>query len=150
MGKKNRYPSYTQLTLPLLDLLQEYGGTAKPADLYQTIGERMGLSEEEMSAKAPKGDYNLFKRHIRWAKETLKGRGMVESPEFNIWKLTEKGKQHLYNAKQGVFITVFLTNQGQAVWGEVTTVTAAMDDNMIDLHFTSHHTPWSRLRSMAM
>ena len=137
MTKKPKYPAYTQLTLPLLDLLEEHGGSAKPADLYNEIGRRMNLSEEDINAKDLNGNFNLFKRHVRWVKETLKGRGMIESPQFNVWQLTEKGRQHLHNAKPGVFITVFLTNHGQAVWGEALTITAAMDDNMIDLHFTS-------------
>ena len=34
MSKRNKYPSYTQLTRPLLDLFEAHGGSAKPGDIY--------------------------------------------------------------------------------------------------------------------
>lgn len=133
-----RYPTHKQLTIPFLEILEDAGGKARPRDLYNDIGKRFGLSEEDISIRDPKWNANLFQRHVRWSQQTLKEKGLIEKGvKYSMWHLTEKGKSYLKNCTQGVFITVFITPFGHAIWGEAMTVAKAMDDDMIDLHFTS-------------
>lgn len=143
-----KYPTHTQLTLPLLELMDESGGKARSCDLYQDLGHKLGLSTKEMSERDPKWNANIYHRHVRWAQQTLKEKGLInKTTEYSIWKLTERGKEYLQNCKPGVFITVFITPYGHAIWGEAMTVAKAMDDNMIDLHFTSPPYPLTNSKS---
>lgn len=41
---KRKYPTQGQHALPLMEMLEEMGGQAKPSDLYSRIGKRCGLS----------------------------------------------------------------------------------------------------------
>lgn len=139
-----KFPTHTQLTLPLLELLEEAGGKARPRDLYHDVGERFGLTEEDMSQRDQKWNANIYHRHVRWAQQTLKEKGLIEQAGHSIWQLTESGKEYLRNCRPGVIITVFTTPYGYAIWGEALTLAKTMEDDMIDLHFTSPPYPLVR------
>lgn len=123
--------------MPLLEIINELGGQAKPKEVYEKIGLRFELTPEEASQKDPDGKFVLFHRSVRWAKEKLKSLGYLKSPEYNVWELTEKGKDHLINCKPNVVMQVFWTTNGDAFWAEFQTIGKHIKDETVTLHLTS-------------
>lgn len=137
MQKTSKYPSQGELIIPLLDVLNDLGGRSKPSEVYEQVGLRFGLSDEEINRKDPSGSFKIFQRSVRWVKEKLKMQGLVNSPEFSVWELTERGKMHLINCRPGVMVHIFFTHLGDAFWGEFKTISSMIEDNAVMLHLTS-------------
>lgn len=135
--RKRNYPTQGQLALPFLELLDEMGGQAKPAELYEKIGKRVGLSQKEIYEKDPNQKFYLFHRQVRWVKENLKILGYVKSPIKNVWELTEEGKKQLVNCKPNVVVHIFWTDKGDCFWGEFEAVGECIKDESVNLHITS-------------
>jgi site-specific DNA-methyltransferase (cytosine-N4-specific) len=126
-----------QLTLTILKVLDEMGGSAAPKDIYFKVGHRLGLSPEEVEKRDNTGKFSLFKREVRWAKQDLMDQGMIASHQWNLWSLTEDARQKLINCRPGVLVTVFFSHKGDALWGDSLTVAGMLDDKEVMLHLTS-------------
>ncbi len=143
MAQKN-FPSRSQLILPLLECIHESGGQATPADLYNTVASRIGLSETRRQQRGPAGkagEINLWERQLRNARQEATNRGLIENDfhrrKRNLWELTEKGRRGLRNCKPGVLITVFTTSMGTALLAEAETAVGLIANNSVDLILTS-------------
>lgn len=132
-----RYPKQLEFTFPLLNILEEVGGQAQPKEIYEEVGLRMGLSNEEINAKDENNNFYLFHRHLRWLKQSLQEKGLVETPKRGVWALSERGKEFLKNSRPGVMINVFYTPSGDCFLGTFQTVAEAINDGQVNLHFTS-------------
>jgi restriction system protein len=77
---------------PLLDVMREKGGQARPREIYNAIAQRLNLSEEERSVTNKNG-YPRFENQIAWARSYLVKTGYLDSPSRGIWRLTDKGKE---------------------------------------------------------
>ena len=76
---------------PLLDVLRDKGGQARPRDIYDVIADRMNLTEEERSARNKVSGGVRFENQIAWARSYLVLTGYLNSPSHGIWRLTNKG-----------------------------------------------------------
>ena len=132
-----RLPKQIEFTFPLLNSIEEAGGQVRPGEIYEKVGYSMGLSNAEIHAKDEKNNFYTFHRHIRWLKETLKGQGMVDTPKYGVWALSEKGKEYLKNCRSGVMIHVFYTPSGDCFLGAFQTIARSIEDGEVNLHFTS-------------
>lgn len=132
-----RFPTQLQLSFPLLEIIEEAGGRVRPKDIYEELGLRLGLSQEEIEARDEKGGFFLFARQVRWTKENHKHAGLIETPKYGVWALSEKGREHLKNCQPGVMIHVFYTPRGDAFLGAFQRVIGAVADGEVNLHFTS-------------
>ncbi len=139
-------PAQGQMTFPFLEALDEMGGRATACDVYGALAEKVGLSQQAQTERDPAG-YVYWHRTVRWVKQQLKKRDMIATPYFNVWDLSDKGKRELVNARPGVVITVFVTERGEAVWGEFAAVMAGIDDGIVNLHLTSPPYPLIREKS---
>lgn len=79
---------------PLLDVLREMGGQARPREIYDVIAQRLNLSEEQRSATLKSGVLK-FENQIAWARSYLAKTGYLDSPSRGVWRLTDKGKEAL-------------------------------------------------------
>lgn len=102
------------------------------AQLYREVAERAGLSSSTMTAQTPVGvtrkPHNLAKRAIRWHQQTLKAMQVLErTAERGIWRLADRTKKGLHEARPDVQLIAFSTKLGAAVWGNCQTVLAGLD-----------------------
>ena len=139
-----RFPSRSQLVLPLLHSLYEAGGQATPADLYDEVANRINLPQplrEQRACAGKAGEINLWERQLRNARQTAASRGLIENDldkrKRNLWELTDKGRQGLRNCKPGIVITVFTTQLGTALLAEAETAIGLIANKSVDLILTS-------------
>ena len=99
-----RFPSRSQLVLPLLQSLYEAGGQATPANLYDQVARKINLPQSLRELRAPAGkagEINLWERQLRNARQNATSAGLIENDlhkrKRNVWELTDKGRQGLRN-----------------------------------------------------
>ena len=139
-----RFPSRSQLVLPLLHSLDEAGGQATPADLYDQVASKINLPQSLRELRAPAGkagEINLWERQLRNARQNATISGLIENDlhkrKRNLWELTEKGRHGLRNCKPGIVITVFTTSLGTALLAEAESAIGLIANNSVDLILTS-------------
>jgi restriction system protein len=76
---------------PLLDVLREKGGQARPKEIYDVIAHRLNLSDEARAATLKNGTLK-FENQIAWARSYLVQTGYLDSPSHGVWRVTDKGK----------------------------------------------------------
>lgn len=140
----SRFPSRSQLVLPLLESLYEAGGQATPADLYSQVARRINLPQSLRELRAPAGkagEINLWERQLRNARQNATNSGLIENDPHkrthNLWELTDKGRQGLHNCRPGIVITVFTTSLGTALLAEAESAIALIANKSVDLILTS-------------
>lgn len=80
---------------PVLDALQQLGGSGRPDEVRSVIAERLKLSEEEQSESLPSKAQPRFDNQVHWARFYLSKGGFVGSSKRGVWALTEKGRAAL-------------------------------------------------------
>jgi site-specific DNA-methyltransferase (cytosine-N4-specific) len=112
--------------------------------VYADLADKFGLNPEERGQRHPIGGYKLWDHAIRNTKQTLVKKDLIGGG-YDLWALTDKGKDHLMNAKPGVVITVFVTDAGEAIWGDACSVMSShIEDNSVMLHWSSPPYPLLR------
>lgn len=132
------FPTHDQIELPLLELLQEVGPiTAKRA--AEILADRLKVDQSDRDAEtvAAWGRANLWRRRVRWAKQSSVERGLIESGPGGLWSLTAKADDKLRRCRPGVCIVVYETALGQALWAEAETALGVIEDKSVQLVFTS-------------
>lgn len=135
--------------LPLLDTLEELGGTARPIEVYDIVAAKTGVADDVRKETAETGGQvvNLFERHVRWARQTAVEKGLIGAQQRGVWSLTDKGEKALLNARPGIILTVFETKFGEALWAMAEDAAGALADDSVDLLFTSPPYPILRGKS---
>jgi site-specific DNA-methyltransferase (cytosine-N4-specific) len=131
-------PSHSQIYLPLLDCLQD--GARRPLDVYSKIAVAMGIPEavaRQVQTLSNGRKLNPFERRVRWARQDLVRSGHISKERHGLWELTDRGEDHLCNAKPGVVLTVFETEAGQALWATAETASAVIRQDEIQSIITS-------------
>lgn len=144
-------PSHRQLALPLLEVLRENDGIT-PSEAADRVAKRLGLPDEVRRATIPMPRYsrrgvNTFERRLRWAKQSHVDSGFVASKERARWHLTDAGAKFCQEARPGLMVTVFETDNGAAVWAEFQTAMGAIADGQLQACITS--TPYPILKGRA-
>lgn len=75
---------------PMLEALKQLGGSAKPREVTDKISEIEKLSEEQLG-EILKSGVSRFTNEVAWARQYLIWEGLLYSPKFGVWALTEKG-----------------------------------------------------------
>lgn len=139
-----KFPSQSQLILPLLEAIDEAGGAAPPAEVYDVVAEKVSLDPDLRQIVVDAGSaksVNAWERHVRFARQRAVFRGLLEnSPERrrrNMWELSDRGREGLHNCKSGVVVTVYETEMGEALWATCESAVSLIADGSIDLILTS-------------
>src|SRR5262245_10699404 len=91
------FPRQSEVEIPLLAVLAECGGSAKPRDVYAKVAARfpdLTPAEQEQrleSTPAVRKWWNL----VQWVRQHLVEAGEINGSTRGIWKLTEKGRTRL-------------------------------------------------------
>jgi len=98
-------------------------GRLSNAEVYQTVAEVMGLSEDEANARVAIGkageSRNALAQKVRWHQQTLKLAGILErvDGERGVWQLTRKASKDLSQIEPSVAVLGFSTDLGVAILG---------------------------------
>ena len=76
---------------PLLQALHDLGGSASISELEDAVGEKLGLSDDEMNV-IHKGNKTVFSYRLAWARSYLKYYGVIENSSRGVWALTLEGR----------------------------------------------------------
>ncbi|MEN6576618.1 MAG: restriction endonuclease [Phycisphaerales bacterium] len=93
MGRKaGSGPRFVRYFSPLVAVLRDLGGSARPAEAYQGVVVKMGLTDEILSETLPSG-WSRFENQVAWARFYLVKAGVIDASKRGVWTLTEKGRQ---------------------------------------------------------
>lgn len=132
-------PKQGELFLPLLDVLREQSRPLRPSDVYERVADKLNLPTDvrEHQVSTCAGSTRTLDRNIRWAQQRAKLMGYVASPERNLWEITEQGRNALANARPGIVVTIFESDNGVALWAESQSAVTLIDDGTVDAVITS-------------
>src|SRR5262245_13461766 len=91
------FPKQSDVEIPLLQVVAEAGGSAKPKDIYPVLATRFpALTAEEQeqrleSTPSVRKWWNL----VQWVRQHLVETGEIDGTTPGIWKLTDAGRRRL-------------------------------------------------------
>jgi restriction system protein len=83
---------FAQFLQPVLDAIQELGGSARPSEVKEWILRTLKLPQEYVNA-VHQGGESKFGNDVDWARFYLVRAGYLDSSERGVWSLTPKGRQ---------------------------------------------------------
>lgn len=87
-------PPYDQLINPTISALRTLGGSGTIAEIYTTVAEQQGLSDQQLELlhNPERGSQTEIEYRLAWARTYLKKYGILENSARGVWALTAKGK----------------------------------------------------------
>jgi len=106
-------PKYDELFEPLLQAMQQLGGSASITEQEDTVAANLRLSEKEI-AEIHRGTRTKLSYRLAWARNYLKRVGLLENSTRGVWSLTPKGSKQKTLDKEEVkrVVTAMKTAQG--------------------------------------
>ncbi|PZV76798.1 restriction system protein [Algoriphagus aquaeductus] len=98
--KKNSKAEFIKYFGPVLEALKALGGSAKPREISEWIGDHYQLPDEVLNEKYEKSGQLKFPNQIAWARQYLVWEGLLDSSKHGIWALTETGWKTSLDEKQ--------------------------------------------------
>jgi restriction system protein len=90
------FPKQKDVELPLLQVLVDAGGSAKPRDLYGSLAKVFGLTDEEKLEKLETGPVKWWNL-VQWVRQKLVETGEIDGSVRGVWKVTDSGRLRLKN-----------------------------------------------------
>lgn len=131
------FPSQEQLLIPLLSTLNDEGGRAAPAVVYDRLAERLEVTAEDRAATLPDSSVRVWDRHVRWVRQRAVLSGLIGTGTFNLWDLTESGKNLIENIRPTFLVTCFESESGNLLWAEAQAAAAHIERGSVQLVLTS-------------
>ena len=137
-AKKRSVGLQGMMELPLLEALEDKGGSARPRDVYGEIAERLNLDPDvrEETRKAGGQEYAVFDQQVRWTRQTLVAKELVAGKR-GIWELTDKGREKLTRIRRGKAILIYSLDNGLAFLAHAEEAADAIEPESLSLIFTS-------------
>lgn len=88
---KTTGPRFVRYLQPVIDALQELGGSGRPAEVKELIIEKYQISDEELNAQIASGA-SRFGNDVDWARFYLAKAGYIDSSIRGVWSLTEQAE----------------------------------------------------------
>ena len=85
---------------PVLDALKALGGSAKPKEISQWIGEKLNISDEILNERYEKSGILKFQNQLAWARQYLVWEELLASSKHGVWALSPKGWSTKINEEQ--------------------------------------------------
>lgn len=85
-------PQFVKYFGPVLEALDQLGGSGRPDEVRSIIAQRLKLSEEEQSEQLPSKAQPRFDNQVHWARFYLSKVGFIDSSKRGVWALTEKAR----------------------------------------------------------
>lgn len=84
-------PQFVSYFGPLLKILRDLGGQARPREVFDEIIKRYGVPDEFL-AQTNNNGRPKFENRVAWARFYLNKAGLMHSPKRGIWALTDAGR----------------------------------------------------------
>lgn len=98
--KKNSQAEFIKWFGPVLDALRALGGSGKPREISEWIGQSLNIPDEILNARYEKSGQLRFPNQIAWARQYLVWDGLLDSSKHGVWTLTPKGWNTKLNDQQ--------------------------------------------------
>jgi restriction system protein len=100
-------PDFQSLMLPVLK--ESAHGEVRISDVVAVIGQKLGLTEAELSELLPSGKQTTFANRVNWAKSYLGKADLIKFTKRAYFEISERGKIVLANPPKAINIK-FLEN----------------------------------------
>ena len=87
---KGNLPQHFRYLNPILEALQEIGGSGKISEVIDLVIERLNIPDAELQVTVKSGQPKVINQ-IHWAKLMLVKTGHLDSLKMGVWNLTKKG-----------------------------------------------------------
>jgi len=124
-------PPEKEIRIPLLHLIHFLGGVGSARIVCDALAKYFKLSKEEMDETLPSGRYKKFDNHVQAAKNMLCSLGLLDNSARGLWKITEKGRQHL--SKMGLLDKSFLQDVHELRLFDETQLPKPEDQQLLEL-----------------
>jgi hypothetical protein len=112
--EKAKGPQFLRFCIPIVETLQELGGSGQPKEVTDTVLERLHISEREQ-AQTNKNGGSRVRNQVAWARFYLAKADVLDASRRGVWALTEKGRTvHLSPNAKGVG-----SQRSAKEWGQV-------------------------------
>lgn len=130
-------PKFIQFFGPLIEALEELGGSGRPDEVQDTIIKRLGISEQEQSEVVSSGG-SRFSNKVNWARFYLAKAGYIDSSTRGVWSLTDLGRSANIDQKEALAIfksvrSDMKADSSQPSVGDELNVAGLNDDNVVGL-----------------
>jgi len=88
-------PGQRDIELPLLRVLDDLGGKAKPADIYPRLRDHFPSLTDADQEVTLKSGANKWRNCIAWVRQKLISQGEMQSLARGLWAITAKGHERL-------------------------------------------------------
>lgn len=85
-------PQFASYFAPVLEIVRNLGGQARPRQVFQALVERHGVPVEFLE-RTNRNGRPKFENRVAWARFYLTKAGLLTSPKRGIWALTDAGRQ---------------------------------------------------------
>ena len=89
--EKAKGPQFLRFCIPIVDTLQEFGGSGRPKEVTDMVLERLHISEHEQ-AQTLKNGGSRVRNQVAWARFYLAKADLLDASRRGVWALTEKGR----------------------------------------------------------
>lgn len=76
---------------PVLEALRALGGSAKPREITEWIGEKYNIPDEVLNERYQKSGVLKFQNQLAWARQYLVWEELLASSKHGVWTLSKKG-----------------------------------------------------------
>lgn len=76
---------------PVLEALRDLGGSAKPREIVEWIGEKYKVPDEILNERYAKSGVLKFQNQLAWARQYLVWEELLASSKHGVWTLSKKG-----------------------------------------------------------
>ena len=84
-------PPQSEIEIPLLEVLIEMVGEARPRDIYSRVTAKIpAITDEDLGVRLKAGEKKWTNR-IQWTRQALITSGDMASPQRGVWAITEPG-----------------------------------------------------------
>lgn len=96
------FPRQVEIERPLLEVIAELGGKAKPREVYPLVAKRFPeLTAEEQEQRLENyPSTRKWSNLVQWVRQRLVDSGEIDGSERGVWQLTDAGRARLSVKKQ--------------------------------------------------
>ena len=93
-------PDFQSLMLPVLK--ESAAGEVRISDVVSVLGQKLALTEDELSELLPSGKQTTFANRVNWAKSYLGKAGLINLTRRAYFEISERGRAVLANPPKAV------------------------------------------------
>lgn len=92
------FPRQAEVELPLLKVLEDLGGEAKPRDIYPLVAKHFpSLTADEQEERLENfPSTRKWNNLVQWVRQRLVEVGQIDGSERGVWRLTASGLERLH------------------------------------------------------